>query len=129
MKDYSILSLAFIGDAYYNLVVKQYAIDVEVKPDNLQKVAAKYCSAKFQANAIKRLLEENFLTEEEEKLYKRGRNAKSHGAPKNTDILTYKTSTGFEAVWGYHYLNHNEERLMELWEKVRTFEDEEYGTI
>ena len=122
-KEHSILALAFIGDAYYNLFVKKEIIAKQVKVNDMQKDAALYCSARFQAQAIKNLLEQNVLTEQEVDLFKRGRNAKSHGAPKNTDILTYKASTGFEAIWGYHYLNNNLDRLAQIWCYIKTYQE------
>ena len=60
------------------------------------------------------MLEEGFLTEKEEDIYKRGRNANSHTKAKNTDIVTYRMSTGFEAVMGYLHMTEAIERLEEL---------------
>ncbi len=122
--EYSSLALAFIGDAQYNLHVKRWIIDRRVKVNDMQKDAAKYCSAKGQAKYIKYLLENNFLTDQEVEIYKRGRNTKTHQAPKNTDILTYKASTGFEALWGYWYLAGQTDRMEQTWEIVKTLEGE-----
>ncbi|MGI6607916.1 MAG: Mini-ribonuclease 3 [Erysipelotrichaceae bacterium] len=116
---YGSLQLAFIGDAHYNLVVKRYIIDEKVKMNDLQKMAAKYCSARFQAKAVMYLIDNNYLSEEELTIYKRARNQKSHSAPKNTDIVTYKKSTGFEAVWGYWFLTSDTQRIEEMWKIIR----------
>jgi len=121
---YSPLALAFIGDADYNLRAKRYIIDKEVKSDNMQKMAANFCSAKSQARYSKYLIDNSLLTEDELNIFKRGRNAKGHNAPKNTDIVTYKVSTGFEAVWGYWYLTNNTERMEQIWNIIETIEEQ-----
>ncbi len=116
---YSSLQLAFIGDAHYSLVVKRDIIDEKIKMNDLQKLASKYCSARFQAKAAIYLIDNNHFSEEELRIYKRARNQKSHAAPKNTDIVTYKTATGFEAVWGYWYLTSNTQKIEEIWKIIR----------
>lgn len=115
---YSIIALAFIGDAHYNLYVKRQIIDQTVKPNEMQKKVAALCSAKGQARMMKMLLEKEVLTMEEIAIYKRGRNAKTHHAPKNTDAVTYRVSTGFEALWGYWYLNEQQDRIETVWEYI-----------
>jgi len=85
-----------------------------VKPNLLQKEAVKYVSAKAQSQAVRQFLEQDLLTEEERDIVRRGRNAKSHTVPKNVDYYTYRQSTGFEALLGYHYLEGNFRRLEEL---------------
>lgn len=60
------------------------------------------------------MLEEGILTEKEEEIYKRGRNANSHTKAKNADIITYRMSTGFEAIMGYLHMTGAIERLEEL---------------
>ena len=60
------------------------------------------------------MLEQELLTEKELDIYKRGRNAKSHTKAKNTDVITYKMSTGFEAVMGYLHMTEDIDRLEEL---------------
>jgi ribonuclease-3 family protein len=121
---YGSLQLAFIGDAHYNLIVKRDIIDEKVKMNDLQKLAARYCSARFQAKAVIYLIDNNLFSEEELRIYKRARNQKSHAAPKNTDIVTYKTSTGFEAVWGYWYLTSNTQKIEEIWEIIKNLGDD-----
>ncbi len=123
VNDYSPLTLAFIGDAHYNLVVKRYAIDQKVKSNDLQKIAAHYCSANAQAKYAAYLIDNQLLSEEEMTIYKRGRNAKSHNAPKNTDAVTYRVSTGFEALWGYWYLNDETDRMEQVWNIIKTLEE------
>lgn len=109
------LALAYIGDAVYEVYVRRHLLKKgEVKPNLLQKKATNYVSAKAQNAIIHAFLEENLLTEEEVCVVKRGRNAKSHTSPKNTDIQTYRYSTAFEALIGYLFLSQNYDRLEEL---------------
>lgn len=108
----NILSLAYLGDSVYELYVREYLLKKGiVKVKELQKQATGYVSAKNQVKILEKIKEN--LTEEEIEIVKKGRNAKSHKAPKNTDILTYKHATGFETLIGYLYLN-NTERLNEI---------------
>ena len=113
-KDKNVLVLAYLGDAIYEVYIRKYLIDKNiVKVDNLQKEAIKYVSAKAQAKIINNLIEKNILTEEELEIFYRARNHKGTRHPKNTDIVTYKHSTGFEAIIGYLYLE-NKERLNKI---------------
>ena len=84
------------------------------KPNKLHQEATKYVSAKAQAHLISLMLEEEVLTEKEEEIYKRGRNTNSHTKAKNADVVTYRMSTGFEAVMGYLHMTENVERLETL---------------
>ena len=109
------IALAFEGDAVYSMYLRRYLIFQGLtKPNQLHREATKYVSAKAQANLISLMLEEGILTEKEEDIYKRGRNANSHTKAKNTDIVTYRMSTGFEAVMGYLHMTEAIERLEEL---------------
>ena len=109
------VALAFEGDAVYSMYIRRHLIFQGLtKPNQLHREATKYVSAKAQANLISLMLEEGILTEKEEDIYKRGRNANSHTKAKNTDIVTYRMSTGFEAVMGYLHMTEAIERLEEL---------------
>lgn len=113
-KDKNVLVLAYLGDAIYEVYIRKYLIEKNiVKVDNLQKEAVKYVSAKAQAKIINNLIEQNILTEEELEIFYRARNHKGTRHPKNTDIVTYKHSTGFEAIIGYLYLE-DKERLNKI---------------
>ena len=105
------LVLAYLGDTVYESYVREYLIrkNINKKVNDLHKNAIKYVNAKAQATVIHAIEEE--LTEDEERIYKRGRNQKSHTSPKNADIIDYKHATGFEALIGYLYLNEEHERL------------------
>ena len=109
------IALAFEGDAVYSMYIRRHLIFQGLPtPNQLHREATKYVSAKAQANLISLMLEEGILTEKEEDIYKRGRNANSHTKAKNTDIVTYRMSTGFEAVMGYLHMTEDIERLEEL---------------
>jgi len=109
------IALAFEGDAVYSMYIRRHLIFQGLtKPNQLHREATRYVSAKAQANLISVMLEEGILTEKEEDIYKRGRNANSHTKAKNTDIVTYRMSTGFEAVMGYLHMTEAIERLEEL---------------
>ena len=110
------LVLAYLGDAVYELYIREYLIkNGLVKVKDLQKASVSYVSASSQAK-IMDTLEEKVLTDEEVEIAKRGRNAHSHGS-KSTDIVTYKKATGFETLIGYLYLN-NKDRLDEIMKEV-----------
>lgn len=116
MKEYNTLALAYLGDAVFELYVRNYLLEKNiVKVNELQKEAINFVSAKNQVKILERIQEH--LNDVELDYVKRGRNAKSHKAPKNTDILTYKHATGFEALIGYLYLN-DKNRLEELMERI-----------
>ncbi|MGM9904152.1 mini-ribonuclease 3 [Enterococcus sp. 10A9_DIV0425] len=118
MKDYTQLNglaLAYIGDAIYEIYIRDYLVGKgETKPNKLHRAATNYVSAKAQAFLIKKMLEEKLLTENEEVYYRRGRNSKSHTSAKNADITTYRIATGFEALMGYLHLTKQTERMEEL---------------
>lgn len=108
------IALAYMGDAIYEVAVREALLDSGLaKPNELQKTAVKYVSAKAQAKIIEKMEKKNFLSEEEKRYFKRGRNAHSKTTAKNTDVQTYRISTGFEAVIGYLYLTGKASRLKE----------------
>lgn len=108
------LVLAYLGDAVYELYIRKYLIDKGIcKVNDLQKEAVKYVSAKAQSDYLEKMFNDNFLTEEEITIIKRARNHKSHSS-KSTDIVTYKRSTGLEALIGYLEINENVSRINEI---------------
>ena len=115
VKQLNALALAYMGDAVLEQAVREHLIrSGRVKPNTLHNEATHYVSAKAQANILKTMIEKGLLTEEEEAVMRRGRNAKSGSTPKNTDVLTYRHSTAFEAVLGFLYLRNEQARLSEL---------------
>ncbi|MBV7391443.1 MULTISPECIES: Mini-ribonuclease 3 [Enterococcus] len=109
------LALAYVGDAIYETYIRDYLVrQGQTRPNKLHHMATHYVSAKAQAFLIEQMEAENMLSEEEAGIYRRGRNAKSYTSAKNTDIMTYRRSTGFEALMGYLHLLERKERLEEL---------------
>lgn len=111
------LTLAYLGDAYYELFVRKHFINLGyTNVGILHKMASKCTSGVSQAFAMVNLLETNFLTEDEIDAFKRGRNA--HVTTKRKiDLKTYRIATGFEALIGYLSINH-EKRCQEVIEKA-----------
>ena len=111
----NIITLAYLGDAIYEVYIREHLIKNGVaKVEDLQKEAVKFVSAKSQAKILSYLIDNNLLKEVELDIIKRGRNYKRTSHPKNTDLITYKMSSGFEALIGYLYLNNDKERLDEI---------------
>lgn len=110
------LYLAYIGDAVYELYIRtMIAKDGNIPVAKLHKTATTYVKAKAQSDTIHALIP--YLTEEEEAVFKRGRNAKSATSAKNADIVDYRHATGFEALIGFLYLKKDFERLEEILKK------------
>lgn len=109
------LSLAYIGDAIYEVYIREYILSLGYNNVNrLHKKACEFTSGVSQSKFIRYFLDNNILTEEEQSIYKRGRNSHNHSVRKNIDIQSYMEATGFEAVIGYLYINKNPERIKEL---------------
>ncbi len=109
------LSLAYIGDAIYEVYVRKYVMSLGYgKVNDLHKKAIIYTNAKAQASVIHYFLENNILTETEMKIFKRGRNSSINTKRKNVDLIDYLDATGFEALIGYIYLTSDINRLEEL---------------
>ena len=110
---YSPLTLAFLGDAVYSLLVRNMLSLAANKPTGkLHKESITYVNAAFQANMIRELLPN--LTENEAAVFKRGRNAHSAHSPKNQSDADYRYATGLEALYGYLYLCGNTDRIKEI---------------
>ena len=110
---YSPLTLAFLGDAVYSLLVRNMLTVTANKPTGkLHKDSIKYVNAAFQAEMIKLLMDS--LTENELAVFKRGRNAHSGHSPKNQSDADYRYATGFESLYGYLYLCGETDRIKEL---------------
>ena len=113
IRTYSPLTLAYIGDAIFELVVRTVLVERKnTQAEKLHKAATKIVKAETQALMIEALKEE--LTEEEMAVYKRGRNAKAVTRAKNATMSEYRRATGFEALMGYLYLKGDMERMIKL---------------
>lgn len=113
IRTFSPLTLAYIGDGVYELVVRTMVTEWRNRPVNeLNKLSTTYVKAETQAEMIIALKEE--LTEEEAEVFKRGRNAKPYTKAKNATRADYHKATGFEALMGYLYLTEQTERMLYL---------------
>ena len=114
---YSSLTLAYMGDAVYEIFIRTKLVsDTDKKVNNLNKLARKYVSAKAQSVIVDKIISD--FTEDELAVYMRGRNTKVNTKAKNADLKEYHSATGFEALIGYLYLVKNEERLNFILEKA-----------
>ena len=113
VRTYSPLTLAYIGDAVYDLIIRTVVVERANRPArDLHHITVRYVSAGAQAR-IARALESRF-TEEEWSVYRRGKNSKPHTSAKNASLADYLKATGFEAVIGYLYLTGRMDRALEL---------------
>lgn len=113
LKTYSPLTLAFIGDVVYDLVIRTLVVEQGNAPVNkLHKKVSSMVKASAQMELFHRI--EDMLTEEELAVYKRGRNAKSFTTAKNASITEYRSATGFEALIGYLYLDDRLSRALAI---------------
>ena len=113
IRAYSPLTLAYIGDAVYDLVIRTVVVERANRSANkLHKTVIRYVNAGTQAQMAMAIEEE--LTEEEKAVYHRGRNAKSYTSAKNASIADYRKATGLEALFGYLYLRGETDRLLML---------------
>lgn len=116
VRAYSPLTLAYIGDVIYDLVIRSVVVERANRSANdLHKKTTRYVKAETQAKMVQALQEE--LTEDEAAVYKRGRNAKSYTTAKNATIGDYRKATGFEALMGYLYLTDQTDRMLYLIKK------------
>ncbi|OMD54952.1 MULTISPECIES: ribonuclease III domain-containing protein [Paenibacillus] len=105
--------LAYVGDAIYEVAVRQYLVSLpNLRPNHLHRSATGLVSAKAQC-AILNFLEPS-LTEEEKDVARQGRNAKSGSVPKNADVLEYRHATAFECLIGHLYYTGQQERIEEI---------------
>lgn len=113
------LVLAYLGDSIYENYVRSYLIQQGIcTVKQLQEAAVSYVSATAQAKFLKLLIESGFFTEEELAVIKRARNTKGHAHPKGCDMITYKMATALEALIGYLKLEHQDERINMIMEKI-----------
>lgn len=113
----SSLGLAHVGDAAFELMVRANLAKKGIrKVKELHRLTVASVSASAQEEAAKKILPH--LTEEENDVFLRGRNAKVNTLPKHSSPETYHTATAFEALWGYLYLLGRYDRLNELFDII-----------
>ena len=110
-------ALAFLGDGVWGIMVREYlTVSGKCKADKLHERNIEMVNATYQANAIKFLLPQ--LTEEETKMFIRGRNTHTAHTPRNKSKSDYHAATGLEVLFGWLYLNGNTERIKDLFSLV-----------
>jgi len=113
IRTYSPLTLAFIGDGVYELIIRSIVVARgNNRVNTLNKEKIKYVNASAQASIIDVVMDE--LTPDEISVYKRGRNANPRTHAKNADMNDYRKATGFEALMGYLYLKNDLNRIFYL---------------
>lgn len=116
IRTYSPLTLAYIGDAVYDLVIRTMVVERGNRSANdLHRITVKYVKADAQSRIVQAVMDE--LTQAEQDIYRRGRNAKPGTKAKNATLADYLKATGFEALLGYLYLTDNMERVLALVKK------------
>ena len=119
VKEINVLVLAYLGDTIYEDYIRKYLINTGIgNVNDLQKESLKYVSANGQADFIKKLLDEDFCSEEEIGIIKRARNNSSKSHPKSCDVVTYRYATALEALIGYLELSDNKKRIDEIMERI-----------
>ena len=138
-KEINTTALAYIGDAVYEIYVREHVLGQDLRGmdknfgahvDALHKRAIRYVRADGQAKAVKAMLNEGFLGDEEAALVRRARNHKTASKPKNADAMDYKYATAFEALIGFWHLSAQaggagakqrmEEIIFKAFEKIET---------
>ena len=108
---------AYVGDCVYELYIRTKLVEeTKLKPHSLHIKSIKYVKAKAQAEILKDIHEN--LTEKEQEIVRRGRNAQNHHLPKNANVQDYMYATAFEALVGYLYLTKQHTRLKEIFDNI-----------
>jgi len=113
IKTYSPLTLAYIGDVVYDMIIRTIMVGRGNAPvSKLNQRTISFVNAAAQKDMLHAI--EDVLTEEEWSVYKRGRNAKPFSTAKNASLVDYKIATGYESLIGYLYMTGNMARVLEL---------------
>ena len=113
IRTYSPLTLAYIGDSVYDMVIRTIVVERgNTAPNRLHKRTTHIVNAPEQARTLRRI--RPLLTDEELDVAKRGRNARSYTKAKNATVSEYRMATGLEALIGYLYLTDRFDRALEL---------------
>lgn len=127
-QEMSALTLAYLGDAVYELWVRTHLLNLgHEKVRELHPLATRYVCAQTQANLLHKIMPQ--LAQQESQIVQRGRNAKG-GHPKNVDVVTYRHATAFEALVGYWQMTGQTERMEWAFSQVdELFQDGEGGDL
>lgn len=119
VNQYSPLTLAFLGDAVYESCVRTKIVMAANMPVNkLHSQTVKKVCCEYQARALRSLIGSGFLTEEEQYIARRGKNANGVSPPKHSTATEYRMATGLECLFGFLYLEGLTDRLDEIFEYV-----------
>ena len=112
------ITLAFVGDAVFSLFVRhKLCLEADYTPSTMQKLSSERVSARGQNSYLNEIT--SSLTQKEQTIFRRGRNAKKPSHSKNAELFEYNNATGLEAVIGWLYLTGQSERLKELFKAVK----------
>ena len=118
-RQYSPLALAFVGDAVYEQLVRDELILAANMPvRKLHSLAVLKVCAEYQSAAVRALIENEVLTEEEQDIFRRGRNAGGITAPKHSTVADYRAATGLECLFGFLHLIGENDRIEEIFAKI-----------
>ena len=113
IRTYSPLTLAYIGDAVFEMIVRTLVVEKGQRAANaLHRHTTRIVCAQMQAKLADAVYES--LTEEEQDVYRRGKNTKIHSSAKNASLGDYRKATGFEALCGYLFLKNDTVRIMQI---------------
>lgn len=122
IKQKSPVELAFVGDAVYELMVREYiSLHHDAPAGKLHSMCVEYVRAEAQVKAFEKI--QNVLTEDELDFVRKGRNANKVTASKNAEPAAYRIATGVETMFGYLYLTGSNDRIRELFNMI--FEEQE----
>ncbi len=114
---YNPLVLAYLGDAVYEQLIREkLVLETGVNVGELHKMSTMRVCASFQSKAVDEIIP--FLTEREQYILKRGRNATGNTVPKHSSVADYRRATALECLFGYLHLTGNSERLSELFDII-----------
>lgn len=117
VNEVGVLQLAYIGDSVMELFAREELLaQGNFPPGKLVKMSKSFITCEAQSDAVERVLP--FLSEEEEAVFRRGRNAKTRFTPSHGEVIQYRRATGFEALFGYLYLSGKEIRAREIFKKA-----------
>lgn len=117
IRTYSPLTFAYVGDAVFEMIIRTVIVEQGQRPANtLHKHTTRLVCAQSQAKMIDAVYD--CLSEEEQNIYRRGKNTKTNSTAKNASLSDYKKATGFEAVCGYLFLKNEMARVIEIVKKA-----------
>ena len=118
-RQYSPLTLAFVGDAVYEQLVRdELVLSANMPVRKLHSLAVAKVCAEYQSAAVRALIDAEVLSEEEQDIFRRGRNAGGITAPKHSTVADYRAATGLEALFGFLHLTGQSGRIEEIYKRI-----------